>query len=148
MWAYFNFAKSLALINVTVETVAYGDRVLAIVIRHAHDGDGIHFFTPPEYSQQLGYMKRPAGYRIQPHVHLRVERKSTFTQEVLFVKRGRVLVNFYGEDDRKIAEREITTGDVILLSEGGHGFEMIEESELIEVKQGPYLEDKRRFDPK
>jgi len=148
MWAYFNFAKSLALINVTVETVAYGDRVLAIVIRHAHDGDGIHFFTPPEYSQQLGYMKRPAGYRIQPHVHLRVERKSTFTQEVLFVKRGRVLVNFYGEDDRKIAEREIITGDVILLSEGGHGFEMIEESELIEVKQGPYLEDKRRFDPK
>jgi hypothetical protein len=133
---------------VSVETVIHGDRVLAIILRQTHDGAGIQFFTPPEYSQQLGYMKRPAGYRIQPHVHLRVERKSVLTQEVLFVKRGRVLVNFYGEDDRKIAEREIITGDVILLSEGGHGFEMIEESELIEVKQGPYLEDKRRFDPK
>lgn len=132
----------------SVETVIHGDRVLAIILRQTHDGAGIQFFTPPEYSQQLGYMKRPAGYRIQPHVHLRVERKSVLTQEVLFVKRGRVLVNFYGEDDRKIAEREIITGDVILLSEGGHGFEMIEESELIEVKQGPYLEDKRRFDPK
>lgn len=131
----------------SVETVIHGDRVLAIILRQTHDGAGIQFFTPPEYSQQLGYMKRPAGYRIQPHVHLRVERKSVLTQEVLFVKRGRVLVNFYGEDDRKIAEREITTGDVILLSEGGHGFEMVEESELIEVKQGPYLEDKRRFDP-
>jgi len=133
---------------VSVETVIHRDRVLAIILRQTHDGAGIQFFTPPEYSQQLGYMKRPAGYRIQPHVHLRVERKSVLTQEVLFVKRGRVLVNFYGEDDRKIAEREIITGDVILLSEGGHGFEMIEESELIEVKQGPYLEDKRRFDPK
>jgi len=133
---------------VSIETVIHGDRVLAIILRQTHDGAGIQFFTPPEYSQQLGYMKRPAGYQIQPHVHLRVERKSVLTQEVLFVKRGRVLVNFYGEDDRKIAEREIITGDVILLSEGGHGFEMIEESELIEVKQGPYLEDKRRFDPK
>jgi hypothetical protein len=131
----------------TVETVSHDERVLAIIIRSSHDGDGIQFFTPPDYSQQLGYMKRPAGYRIQPHVHLQVERKSTFTQEVLFVKRGKVRVNFYDSDDKKIADREITTGDVILLSEGGHGFEMIEESELIEVKQGPYLEDKRRFDP-
>lgn len=132
----------------TVETVRHEDRTLAIIIRSTHSGEGIQFFTPPEYSQQLGYMKRPAGYRIQPHVHLQVERKSTLTQEVLFVKKGRVRVNFYDKVDTKIAEREIATGDVILLSEGGHGFEMLEETELIEVKQGPYLEDKRRFDPK
>jgi len=132
----------------TVETVRHEDRTLAIILRSAHSGEGIQFFTPPEYSQQLGYMKRPAGYRIQPHVHLQVERKSTLTQEVLFVKKGRVRVNFYDKVDTKIAEREIATGDVILLSEGGHGFEMLEETELIEVKQGPYLEDKRRFDPK
>ena len=132
----------------TVETVRHEDRTLAIILRNAHSGEGIQFFTPPEYSQQLGYMKRPVGYRIQPHVHLQVERKSTLTQEVLFVKRGRVRVNFYDKVDTKIAERELATGDVILLSEGGHGFEMLEETELIEVKQGPYLEDKRRFDPK
>ena len=132
----------------SVETVRHEDRTLAIIIRSTHSGEGIQFFTPPEYSQQLGYMKRPAGYRIQPHVHLQVERTSTLTQEVLFVKKGRVRVNFYDKVDTKIAEREIATGDVILLSEGGHGFEMLEETELIEVKQGPYLEDKRRFDPK
>lgn len=132
----------------TVETVRHEDRTLAIILRSAHSGEGIQFFTPPEYSQQLGYMKRPVGYRIQPHVHLQVERKSTLTQEVLFVKKGRVRVNFYDNVDTKIAERELATGDVILLSEGGHGFEMLEETELIEVKQGPYLEDKRRFDPK
>ena len=93
-------------------------------------------------------MNRPSGYQIQPHVHLRVDRTSAFTQEVLFVKRGHVRVDFYDDSDTKIAERELATGDVILLSEGGHGFEMLEETELIEVKQGPYLEDKRRFDPK
>lgn len=132
----------------TIETVIHEHRTLAIILRSSHSGEGIQFFTPPDYSQQLGYMKRPAGYKIQPHVHLRVERKSTLTQEVLFVKKGRVRVSFYDDGDCKIAEREIATGDVILLSEGGHGFEMLEESELIEVKQGPYLEDKRRFDPK
>jgi hypothetical protein len=132
----------------TIETVIHEHRTLAIILRSSHSGEGIQFFTPPDYSQQLGYMKRPAGYQIQPHVHLRVERKSTLTQEVLFIKNGRVRVSFYDDGDCKIAEREIATGDVILLSEGGHGFEMLDESELIEVKQGPYLEDKRRFDPK
>jgi uncharacterized protein YjlB len=92
-------------------------------------------------------MRRPAGYRIQPHIHLQVERKASFTQEVLYVRKGRVRVDFYREDESYVDSREITTGDVILLSTGGHGFEMLEESELIEVKQGPYLDDKRRFNP-
>ncbi|MGA1698555.1 MAG: hypothetical protein ACO4AZ_06700 [Ilumatobacteraceae bacterium] len=130
-----------------VETIDQNGRLLAIVLRSSHDAEGIQFFTPPEFSQQLGYMKRPAGYRIQPHIHLQVERKTTFTQEVLFVKRGRVHVRFYDDSERFVAETFIATGDAILLSEGGHGFEMLEETELIEVKQGPYLDDKRRFDP-
>jgi hypothetical protein len=63
------------------------------------------------------------------------------------MRKGRVRVDFYREDESYVDSREIFTGDVILLSTGGHGFEMLEESELIEVKQGPYLDDKRRFTP-
>jgi mannose-6-phosphate isomerase-like protein (cupin superfamily) len=92
-------------------------------------------------------MCRPAGYKIQPHIHLRVERKASLTQEVLYVRKGRVRVDFYRENESYVDSREISTGDVILLSTGGHGFEMLEESELIEVKQGPYLDDKKRFTP-
>jgi hypothetical protein len=76
-----------------------------------------------------------------------VDRKASFTQEVLYMRKGRVRVDFYREDESYVDSREIFTGDVILLSTGGHGFEMLEESELIEVKQGPYLDDKRRFNP-
>lgn len=38
--------------------------------------------------------------------------------------------------------------DAILLIQGGHGFEVLEEVERIEVKQGPYVgeEDKTRFE--
>lgn len=130
-----------------IEHVTIDDVVAAIIVRSSFNPDGIQFVTPDEYSQQLGYMRRPAGYKIQPHIHLQVERKASFTQEVLYVRKGRVRVDFYREDESYVDSREITTGDVILLSTGGHGFEMLEESELIEVKQGPYLDDKRRFNP-
>jgi hypothetical protein len=130
-----------------IEHVIIDEIVAAIIVRSSFNPDGIQFVTPDDYSQQLGYMRRPAGYRIQPHIHLQVERKASFTQEVLYVRKGRVRVDFYREDESYVDSREITTGDVILLSTGGHGFEMLEESELIEVKQGPYLDDKRRFNP-
>lgn len=130
-----------------IEHVTIDDVVAAIIVRSSFNPDGIQFVTPDDYSQQLGYMRRPAGYRIQPHIHLQVERKASFTQEVLYVRKGLVRVDFYREDESYVDSREITTGDVILLSTGGHGFEMLEESELIEVKQGPYLDDKRRFNP-
>jgi hypothetical protein len=130
-----------------IEHVTIDEVVAAIIVRSSFNPDGIQFVTPDDYSQQLGYMRRPAGYKIQPHIHLQVERKASFTQEVLYVRKGRVRVDFYREDETYVDSREIMTGDVILLSTGGHGFEMLEESELIEVKQGPYLDDKRRFTP-
>lgn len=131
-----------------IEEVMVDGYVAAIIVRNEFRPDGIQFVTPDDYSQQLGYMRRPAGYVIQPHIHLQVDRQASFTQEVLYMRKGRVRVDFYREDESYVDSREISTGDVILLSTGGHGFEMLEESELIEVKQGPYLDDKRRFTPK
>ncbi|MDN3586205.1 hypothetical protein QWY86_05975 [Pedobacter aquatilis] len=94
-------------------------------------------------------MNRPKGYIIPPHVHKLVERKVTLTQEVLYVKAGKVRVDFYNDDQVYVESRTVQTGDVILLAAGGHGFEMLETSELIEIKQGPYCgdEDKVHFDP-
>ena len=128
-----------------IEEIKVDGSIAAIIVRSGFNPDGIQFVTPYDFSQQLGYMRRPAGYVIQPHVHIQVDRKASFTQEVLLVRKGRVRVDFYRDDESYVESREITTGDVILLSTGGHGFEMIEESEMIEVKQGPYMDDKRRF---
>jgi mannose-6-phosphate isomerase-like protein (cupin superfamily) len=135
-------------VNSPIEHVHVNGRVAAIIVRCEFRPDGIQFVTPSDFSQQLGFMRRPAGYVIQPHMHKQVDRETTLTQEVLYVRTGRVRVDFYGEDETFAMSREIGTGDVILLSAGGHGFEMLEESELIEVKQGPYLDDKRRFNPR
>jgi len=130
-----------------IEEIRANDRTIAIIIYHGYDRDGIAFFTPPDFSQQLGYMKRAKGYKIQEHTHKLHLRKVYYTQETLFIRKGRIRVDFYTEDRAYLTSRELATGDVILLASGGHGFEFLEESEMIEVKQGPYNsdEDKVRF---
>jgi len=132
-----------------VERIVINGRELALIVRSAFWGDGIEFFTPSTYSQQLGYMNRPKGHSIPPHVHNRVLREVYYTNEVLFIKSGRVRVDFYLESQEYVESTILEKGDVILLVHGGHGFEMLESSEILEVKQGPYAAgaDKTRFEP-
>lgn len=132
---------------VQIEQINSNDEILGIIIYHDYRKDGIAFFTPNEFSQQLGYMKHNKGDTIQEHVHILHLREIKYTQETLFIKSGRVRVNFYTEDKQYLTSRELTTGDVALLASGGHGFEFLEETEMIEVKQGPYCgdQDKVRF---
>ncbi len=124
-----------------IENVLQGETELAIIVRTGYERKGITFVTPNNYSQQLGYMNRPAGYRIAAHIHNAVPRAVTFTREVLFIKSGRLRVDFYGNDGRYVESRILYAGDVILLASGGHGFEMLEDTQMIEVKQGPYAGD-------
>ena len=129
--------------------VAHGDRLLALIVSRSFSEPGVHFFTPDEFSQQLGYMNHPAGKVIKPHVHNPVTREVEYTQEVLFIKRGKVRVDFYDDRQRYLESRILEAGDTILLVTGGHGFEVLEDLEMVEVKQGPYVgdHDKTRFDP-
>ncbi len=132
-----------------IEYFRHHNQLLSIIIRRNFEKDGIEFFTPNDFSQQLAYMKRPKDYVIPPHVHNPVLREVQLTQEVLFIKSGRVRVDFYDDDKNYLESTTVEAGDVILLAHGGHGFEMLEESEIIEVKQGPYAgeRDKVRFEP-
>ena len=130
------------------ETIALHGTTLAIILRASFRAEGIHFLTPDSFSQQLGYMKRPSGYAIAPHDHNPVPRTIEWTQEVLFIKNGRVRLDLYAPESREYLEsRILEAGDVVLLAHGGHGLVMLEESEIIEVKQGPYAgeADKERF---
>ena len=130
------------------ERIELNGRILGIIIRANYHKEGISFFTPDDFSQQLGYMNRPTDYIIAPHVHNLVERRVELTQEVLIVRSGKVRVDFYDDNRNYIESRIIQTGDVCLLAHGGHGFKILEQAEMIEVKQGPYCGemDKVRFD--
>ena len=132
-----------------IEQIIDDQKLLSIIIRAEYKSKGIEFFTPDDFSQQLGYMNRKKNHIISPHTHNIVQRDVQFTQEVLIIKSGKVRVDYYDEKKKYLESRILNKGDIVLLAYGGHGFEMIEDSEIIEVKQGPYLDevDKIRFDP-
>jgi hypothetical protein len=130
-----------------IEKIAHHHQLLALIVSRHFNKLGIHFFSPDNLSQQLAYMHHPTGKIINPHVHNPVPRQVEYTQEVLFIKKGRLRVDFYNDQQEYLESRLLEAGDVILLVTGGHGFEVVEEIEMIEVKQGPYVgeKDKTRF---
>lgn len=131
-----------------IEQICHDNLLLAIVLRGSFSKQGVHFFTPEDFSQQLAYMQHPVGKIIPPHTHNPVQREVFYTQEVLFIKKGCLRVDFYDSDRIYLESAILNAGDIILLAAGGHGFEVLEEIEMIEVKQGPYAGDgdKTRFE--
>ena len=122
---------------------------LALVIRAGFWRPGINFVTDDESVHQLGVLRWPQGHLIDAHVHNPLARTIDSTQEVLFIRSGRVRVYLYGDDQMYRSSLELGAGDVIFLASGGHGFEILEDADIVEVKQGPYRGEgeKTRFRP-
>jgi hypothetical protein len=119
--------------------IASKNKLLALIIRAKFKQDGLKFFVPEECPQQIGYMKRPRGYVISSHLHSPVLRRIKLAQEVLFIRSGKLRIDFYDAKTRYLESRVVKQGDVVFIASGGHGFEFLEESEIIEVKQGPFI---------
>ena len=134
--------------KIQIKEIKYGNLLLAIIIPHNYHKAGITFCTPDELSQQMAYMQHPMGHIIAAHVHNPVKREVHYTKEALVIRKGKLRVDFYDNTHKYIESHIITAGDVILLTDGGHGFKVIEDIEMIEIKQGPYAGDgdKTRFE--
>lgn len=130
-----------------VETVSFEDKTLCLIIRRELQPSSTTFLTPPDFNLQAGYVVYPAGSSIPRHVHLPVERHIRGTAEVLVVRKGRCELDVYNDERILIATRELRAGDVMVMVAGGHGFRMLEDTILLEVKQGPYpgVAEKERF---
>ena len=133
-----------------IEKIIHNNTVIALIIYKDYKQDGIQFLSPNEYSLQLGYMTRPKGYQVLPHIHNPVHRNTIGTQEVLFIKRGEIRIDFYSFEQVFLESRKLSAGDIILLAGAGHGIEVLKEAEIVEVKNGPFIEgvDKGRFEGK
>lgn len=131
-----------------IKQISHNDKIIAIIVSNKFNKEGIQFFTPDDFSQQLAYMKHSKGKVIEPHVHNIIPRQVLYTKEVLFIKKGKLRVDFYSDEKEYLESYILEEGDVILLASGGHGFEVLEAVEMFEVKQGPYAgeNDKTRFD--
>lgn len=130
-----------------LEYMYHEGELYAIILRDEYKSASVSFFTPDSLSQQLGFLPHKKGDIIQPHRHTVHKREILYTQEVLFIKKGKVKIDFYDRKHKYVCSETLSGGDVVLLCAGGHGFEMLQDTVMIETKQGPYvgLEDKERF---
>lgn len=130
-----------------IEQIIHDDKIYGIIIRKNYSKDGVEFFTPDDFSQQLAYMKHTRGKVIDAHTHNVIPREVSFTKEVLVIRKGSLRVDFYNDEQVFVESRILNDGDIILLAFGGHGFECLDDVEMVEIKQGPYLgeQDKIRF---
>lgn len=127
--------------NKNIEVIKNKEDIIAIIIYNHYQKEGIEFFTPDDFSQQIAFISYKTGHIIPAHTHNVVKRDIHFTHETLFIKKGKLKINFYDTEKNYLESRILGPGDVILLAGGGHGFEFLENVEMIEVKQGPYLGD-------
>ena len=132
-----------------MEKFIHENILFAIIVRNDFHREGINFMTDGKQSLEMAYMSHPAGHIIKPHKHIPLERVTYNTQEVLFLKSGKLRIDIYSNDNNFVGSRELNGGDWIILLSGGHGFEILEPCILFEVKQGPYggEKDKVRFEP-
>lgn len=133
--------------TIPVEVVVADGITLAYVIRAEAAPERTTFVTGDDANLQVGFVVYPAGGEVQPHEHLPVEREIVGTAEVLFVRTGRCQADLYDGKRERVETIELAAGDTIVLLAGGHGFRMVEDTVLLEVKQGPYigLAEKERF---
>lgn len=133
--------------SMNVEHIDWNGQMLVIIIRSDSNPAETTFLTPSEYKQQVGFIVYPAGEEIVRHVHRPLQRHLIGTSEVLLVKSGRCEIDIYNDEKDFVATKELRQGDLMLMVGGGHGFRMIEDTVLLEIKQGPYtgLQEKERF---
>jgi hypothetical protein len=131
----------------TLETIELNGQVLAYLMRSAPLPTRTSYFTPDDCNLQVGHVVYPAGSEIPRHMHLPVERHLVGTTEVLMVQRGRCEVDVYGPGRQVVATCELDVGDILIAVSGGHGFRVLEDTVLLEIKQGPYPggAEKERF---
>lgn len=127
--------------NNNLEFIKKEEELLAIIIRKNYTKDGTEFFTPDKFPQQVGFISKKKGEIIPAHIHQFIKREIYLTQEILIIRKGKVKVKFYDKESQYFDSQILETGDVVLLTGGGHGYEALEDVEMIEVKQGPYLGD-------
>jgi cupin fold WbuC family metalloprotein len=129
------------------EAVTSNGALLALVVRGSAMPGATSFVTPQETELQVGFIVYAEGGVIAPHRHIPSPRTIKSTCEVILVRKGRCEVDIYDEKGSRIASVELRTGDLVMMIAGGHGFRMLEDTVLLEVKQGPYqgLGEKERL---
>ncbi|MDD5043629.1 MAG: hypothetical protein PHD51_03085 [Patescibacteria group bacterium] len=121
------------------EEIKEGDLLIAKIIRDQGWPDNLQFYSNDSDFLQVATWNYGAGKHLKAHAHKICERTSDRTNEVLFIKQGKIKGIFYGENDKLISEKELSAGDIVIIYAGGHAYDILEDkTQVLEIKNGPY----------
>ena len=131
----------------TEDIISSGSLILCYIMRSGSLPAATEFVSSPDATLQVGHIVHPRGHEIARHAHRPQERLVSGSAEVLLVRRGRCEMDVYDNNRHLVATRELRAGDIVVLLDGGHGCRMLEDTVLLEVKQGPYAgpDEKEQF---
>jgi len=130
-----------------IERIIWNGSVKVYIIRSAYNPVRTSFASPQTANLQVGHIVYPAGSVVPKHLHKKIIRRLDRTEEVLIVKKGSCFLDIYNERKKLVVTRKVRRGDIIIIVGGGHGFRVLKDLILLEIKQGPYtgIEEKERF---
>ena len=120
-----------------IEKISFKNKTFGFILRYENK-NGVNFLTPNHLSHQVAFIKHKKKHLIKPHKHFKNVRKIEYTSEVLIILKGKLRVDFYSKQEKYLFSKILKKNDIIILNNGGHGFKVLENVEMIEVKQGPY----------
>lgn len=131
-----------------IKQIKYNKNIFAYIIKISNK-NGVNFPTPTKITQQVGILNHKKGHKINPHIHFKNPRKIIYTTEVLIILEGKVRVDFFNKKKKYLFSKILSKDNIIIFIDGGHGFEILQNAKIIEVKQGPYnkVKDKTIFPP-
>lgn len=132
-----------------IEKIIDKETILAIIVRSKDWQDGLNFVTSESDYVQAGFWNYKKGQKLSAHIHLDSPRQAEKTQEIIFVKQGRLRADIYTLEEKFFQSVELHSGDTAVFLNGGHGYEILENNTMVlEVKNGPYTgpeKDRKRI---
>ena len=120
-----------------IKPISHKGKTFGYIIKYTRKL-GVNFLTPKKLSHQVGFIKHKSKHLIKPHKHYKNVRRIEYTSEVLIILKGKLRVDFYSDKEKYLFSKIIKKNDIIILNNGGHGFKVLDNVEMLEVKQGPY----------
>lgn len=130
-------------------SISHNGETYALLFKKIEVPEGIRFLTESKDEFQVGAMERPKGYIVPPHSHPRGERVMQGFSEFLYIEKGSIKVAVFDDEWDELKTEVLNPGDFLLFMRGGHSIEVLEDCRMIEVKQGPYVDEftKKSFRP-
>jgi hypothetical protein len=122
-----------------IETIYWKGVTVGLFIGRDHSPGKTEFLTISEEPLQCGIGVFQKDSRVEPHRHVGDPATVSEFQEFILLRKGKCLAEVFDPEGKSLRKIEMQAGDALLLLRGGHAFYFQEDTEFLEVKQGPYL---------